>query len=107
MIPRRFVIIFILVPGSFVGWLKIAFLRFGSGVDQVPPHPYPLPKEREPRCQAPSQSRRDLMRTGEGSPSPWGEGRGEGELDRRQNRISEMQSSTPTETVRHVLRERR
>src|SRR5437764_5691002 len=26
------------------------------------------------------------------APSPWGEGRGEGELDRRQNRISEMQS---------------
>src|SRR5438552_12553749 len=59
----------------------------------VPPHPYPLPKERETRCHSQNQSGIDLMRTGGGSPSPWGEGRGEGELDRRQNRISEMQSS--------------
>src|SRR5713101_5359389 len=39
---------------------------------RVPPHPYPLPKERETHCLSRSQSGIDLMRTRGGSPSAWG-----------------------------------
>src|SRR5438445_3722890 len=47
----------------------------GQLVGYVPPHPYPLPKEGESRCRAPSPpSGSDLMRTGGCSPSAWGEG---------------------------------
>src|SRR6266853_875039 len=61
-------------------------MRFVSGVDHVPPHLYPLPKERvNLRTASSDRCPVDLV-SGSVSPSPWGEGRGEGERDRRQKR---------------------
>src|SRR2546425_6707021 len=53
-------------------------------VRSCPPHPTPLPKERENYASpCPIDSRFDLG-TESAAPSPWGEGWGEGERDRRQ-----------------------
>src|SRR5437867_13320240 len=67
---------------------KMWFLDISSARDyqifmcSVPPHPYPLPKERESRYHGPSQSGSDQMKTAGCSPYTWVEG-GEGERDRR------------------------
>src|SRR5256885_16028750 len=53
-------------------------------VRSCPPHPNPLPKERENYPQSLPHRRRFDLGTESAAPSPWGEGRGEGERDRRQ-----------------------
>src|SRR2546426_6132146 len=84
------------VHGRFQ-WVKLPTRGPLSGVDPVPPHPNPLPKEREPRSPYPGRNGVDVARTGDSSPSPWGEGWGEGD------RSARLPTAYPQEPSRNHL----
>src|SRR6266404_3789660 len=79
--------------GSFGLGDRTGYMRIVSGADGIPPHPNPLPKERENLRLCYHMLPLRISARGNLAPSPWGEGWGEGNGAHNYSQLPPLQLS--------------